>query len=174
MADFWEQDLSTEVTAEPEFWKKDEQVSWWKTLKAIPGTVLGQTEKAVGGAIQAMGESDPLTGMGYPIADVIAGQTGEKAKAVEDKLKQGRKGSALAKEGAEVADLGDQQVKESHPGNMSYWQKAALSGTSSAISMAPAVAASIIMRNPAAMIGAGAAQAGGSSYAESRQKGIEP
>lgn len=150
------------------------QASWWDTFKAIPGTVIGSAQKAIGGEIQATGESDALTGMGYPIADVIASQTGERREDVEGRLKQGRKDSPVAQTGKGIAESGIINEKEASPGEMTYWQNAALSGVSSAAQMAPLLALSIAGKSPTAAVAGGAALAGGQGYAEARSKGVEP
>lgn len=156
-------------------WESDpEPATWWKTLKALPGTILGGVEKGVGGLVQGVAESDPLTGMGYPIADVIAEKTGEKGTDVAKKLRKSRIEGDTAKAGAELADLGTETAKEVHPGQMSYWQNAMLSGASSAAQQLPAVAATVLTRSAAPAVASAAAMTGGQTYAENRQAGIEP
>lgn len=171
--DPWEKDPIVPTSVHEAPWEKDpKKASWWETIKAIPGTALGGAQKGIGGAVQALAES--RVGGGYPVESIIAGQTGESVEEVERKIREGKKQTPVARAGAGIAESGMITEEAANPGELSYWQKAVLSGVSSAAQTAPGIIASVATRSPVPAVGAGAALAGGATYAEARSKGLEP
>lgn len=79
----------------------------------------------------------------------------------------------LAEYGAELARAGSEQIRSVQPtGDMSFWQRAALSGTSSVLQQLPALAASVVTMNPIPALVSAGAMAGGSTYSEAREAGL--
>ena len=80
---------------------------------------------------------------------------------------------SVAEVGAGVAESGSRNIEEVHPGEMEFWQRAVLSGASSAAQQVPLIAATVATGGLAAPLTGMAALAGGSTYAESRKKGSD-
>jgi len=147
--------------------KKFHPASWGETLKAVPRTALGGVQKGVGGTLQAVAESRPNAG--------------------EGRLGGPRKGeiprpSPTAEAGAGIFESGALNIEEAHPGELSYWKRAVLSGTASVAQQVPALALSIAMRGAGAPsaaavippVATAAILQGGETYGENRAQGRSP
>lgn len=158
--------------------KSQRAASWWGTIKSIPQTIVGAAERAVGGGLQKIGETDVEQEAENYAAERGGGQP-QNLRALETPAEKKKRvaevaESPIAKAGADIADLGKATIEEASPGQMSYWQRAVQNAAVSVATTGPAVAASVLLRNPAPALAVGSAQAGGSGYADSREAGADP
>lgn len=136
---------------------KSSAATWWKTIQSIPQTAIGQAQEGIGGQIEHAGEA--LSGP--PVAQLL--------QAGIQRLDKGE----TAKVGKGMAESGEINVEEAHPGTMTYWQRAVQGGGSSALAQIPAIAASLVTKSPLPMVGAAGIQQAGQDYHESREKGSD-
>ena len=162
------------------------KASWWDTFKAIPGTVAGGLTKAAGGITQMIGENDFArqnalersgdydSSFSDTVDSFVAKKLGKTVEQFQQEREAARIANPTAKLGFEIADIGSLREKEAYPGEMSYWQRAALSGISSFVTQAPLIAASVRLKSATPAVAGASMLAGGSTHAENRLAGFSP
>lgn len=191
-SNWWEQapvaqpEEAPEVAPSGEAWmnaplaEAPKQAGWWDTISAIPGTALGQLRKGLGGALRSIAENTTVqtpigvVDMGPEVAKARAGVTGRTPEEEEQSFREALANSPIAEAGKEEFAAGEAQIQESHPGEMTFWKNAVLAGGSSALSMAPLIAGSVVARSPVPALAGAAAISGGAEYGEQRAAGGSP
>ena len=169
--------------------------SWWDTLSAFPGTLVGRMKESIGGVLQSMAETDWEAGYlqernapdlaipeQNPSIKIIAKKTGKTPQEVAQEAQLARSEGAVAEWAKQFAAEGRKRVEQEEPGDLSwetpadlnFWKAAVLTGGTSLLAQLPGVAASVLTRSPAPGVASAMAQTYGGTYSEARAEGIEP
>ena len=150
-------------------WEDDKVVTPWDSDPIAPQLRLVNPD--------APWESDPEPATWWKTIKAIPkttlGSTQQAIGGITQAIGDVTRADSVAEVGAGIAESGSRNIEEVHPGEMTYWQRAVLSGASSAAQQVPLIAATVVTGGLAAPLTGMAALAGGSTYAESRKKGSD-